>query len=259
MSEKSQSQIALDRLMQDMTKPAPDALYHQLGRLREQMPAAAVLSKPESTQWIGRVLAVVEAAGCTIELVYLRTLFEHINKHRQAFDGTVHQIAQHIDTVLAKLELKLPGDMQGAFIPAGGVFDGFAAVSRAMRAAKSHVFIVDPYSDDQTVSGYVPLAPEGLPVYLLTDAASVRPSLKPAMEKWKAQYQTKRPLEVRVTPAKALHDRLIITDNTTVYTVGQSLKDLAKRAPSSLVRMDGEPGDLKIAAHVAMWQAATAL
>jgi hypothetical protein len=258
MPDKSQSQKVLDQLMQGMMKPAPESLYHQLGRLREQMPATAVLAKPESSKWIGRVLAVVEAAECTIELVHLRMLVDYMHKHG-AYANTAQAWAQHMDTVLAKLELKVPTEMQGAFIPAGGVFDGFAAVSRAMSPAKSHVFIVDPYSDDQTISGYVPLAPEGLPVYLLTDAASVKPSLKPAVEKWKAQYQAKRPLEVRVTPAKSLHDRLIITDNTTVFTVGQSLKDLAKRAPSSLVRMGGEPGDLKIQAHVALWQAATVL
>jgi hypothetical protein len=203
------------------------------------------------------VLAVVDAAEYTMELVYLRTYVDHMSQHGCS-EKTAQSFAQQIDNVLAKLELKLPTGMQGAFIPAGGVFDGYTAVSRAMSPAKTHVFIVDPYSDDQTISGYVPLAPEGLPVYLMTDTAFLRPSLKPAAEKWKVQYP-QRPLEVRVTPAKALHDRLIITDNTTVYTIGQSLKDLAKRAPSGLVRMDGEPGALKIQAHVAMWHAATAL
>lgn len=259
MSEKSQSQQLIDRLARDMAHPAPEQLYHQLGRLREQMPAPSDLAKLENSKWRAQVLAVVEAARCTVELVQLRVLVEIMAKQGTAHASNVLSLAQHMDTVLAKLELKIPGGMQGAFIPAGGVFDGFAAVSRAMNPAKKCVFIVDPYSDDQTISGYVPLAPEGLPVYLLTDAKHVKASLKPAVEKWKAQYQAKHPLEVRITPPRSLHDRLIIIDSSTLYAVGQSLKDLAKHAPSSLVRMDGDAGVLKIAAHIAMWEAATAL
>lgn len=244
--------------MRGMLKPAPEALYHQLGRLREAMPTAAMLSQPSASKWIGRVLAVVEAAECMVELVALRTYVDHIHRHGVSAP-TVQMFAQQIDNVLAKLELKLPAEMQGTFIPAGGVFDAFVAVSKAMSMAKAHVFLVDPYCDNETISSYVSLAPEGLPVYLLTDPARLKPNLKPAVERWKAQHKDKRPLEVRLTAPKALHDRLIITDNTTLYVVGQSLKNLAKTAPSSLVRMDGEGGELKIRFHVDLWQAATFL
>jgi len=56
---------------------------------------------------------------------------------------------------------------------------------------------------------------------------AAKPSLKPAAERWIAQWQAKRPLEVRQAPAKSLHDRLIITDGATAWVVWQSFKDLA--------------------------------
>jgi hypothetical protein len=92
---------------------------------------------------------------------------------------------------------------------------------------------------------------------VLSDPYHTKPSLKPAVERWIAQWQDKRPLEVRLAPARSLHDRLIVTDGSAAWVVGQSFKDLAKRAHSALVRMDRDSATLKIGAHVAMWQAAT--
>src|SRR3982074_1387817 len=100
-------------------------------------------------------------------------------------------IAQTVDTVVAKLELRLPVRARGAFIPAGGVYDGYQAVSKAISAAQKHVFLVDPYGDDKLISDFVPLAPEGLPVFVLSDEHYAKPSLKPAAERWVAQWATK--------------------------------------------------------------------
>jgi hypothetical protein len=256
---KEEYDKVMNQLLKSMEKPSAEALYHQLGRLRNDMPPASQLGKPSSSKWIGGVLAVVEATEySTIELVSLRSYFDFVNRHG-CTDATANMIAQNMDTVLAKLELKLPAQAQGAFIPAGGVFDGYQAVSKAAAAATKHVFLIDPYGDDQLISDFVPLAPEGLPVYILSDEQYAKPSLKPAVERWVAQWKTKRPLEVRLAPARSLHDRLLVTDGTVAWVVGQSFKDLAKRAHSSLVRMDQESGTLKINAHVEIWKSAAKL
>jgi hypothetical protein len=249
----------IDQLLKGMEKPTPEMLYHQLGRVRNEMPVWSMLGRPETTKWTGRVLAIVDAAAdCTMEIVSLRTYFDFAARQGSS-EKTGLLIAQAIDTALAKLELKLPADMQGAFIPAGGVHDGYQACSKALRLAQKHVMLVDPYADDTLISDFVVLASEAVSVYVLTDAQTAKPSLKPAAERWIAQWAAKRPLEVRQAPAKSLHDRLIITDGSTAWVVGQSFKDLAKRAHTSLVRMDADSGNLKINAHYTMWQTATKL
>ena len=126
------------------------------------------------------------------------------------------------------------------------MFDGYQAVSKALASAQKQVFLVDPYGDDKLISDFVPLAPEGLPVFVMCDEQYAKPSLKPAAERWIAQWQGKRRLEVRLAPARSLHDRLIVTDGSTAWVVGQSFKDLAKRAHSSLVRMDPDSAALKM-------------
>jgi hypothetical protein len=242
-----------------MSRPTPQALYHQLGQLRNKMPSARDLVKPESSQWIGQVQAVVEAVGdAIIDAATLRGCFDSIANHRVPSEKLTFKIAQSIDTVLAKLELKLPAQAQGAFIPAGGVFDGFAAVSKAMSGARSQVFLVDPYADDTLITDFVSLAPQGVSVLVLSDEQYAKPSLKPAADRWIAQYPD-RPLEVRLAAPKSLHDRLVVTDGVDAWVVGQSFKDLAKRAHSSLVKMDAESGALKTQAHVDIWKAAKKL
>lgn len=254
-----QSQKVLDQLLRSMEKPTPESLYHQLGRLRDEMPSFQELGQPSASKWMGRALALVEAVdNSTMELITLRTYFDHVKRNTPT-PQIANMIAQVIDTVTAKVELQLPAEAQGAFIPAGGVFDGYQAVSKALATAQKSVFLVDPYGDDKLISDFVPLAPEGLPVFVMSDEQHAKPSLKPAAEHWIAQWKAKRPLEVRLAPARLLHDRLIVTDNSTAWVVGQSFKDLAKRAHSSLVRMDPDSAALKINAHIAMWHTATKL
>src|SRR6188474_722154 len=75
---------------------------------------------------------------------------------------------------------------------------------------------------------------------------------KPSANGKNASDATTKPLVI--APARSLRDRLIVIDGDTAWVVGQSFKDLAKRAHTSLVRMDPESGTLKISAHIAMWQ-----
>ncbi len=248
----------INQLLQSMEKPTPQSLYHQLARLRDEMPVWSELGKPSTSKWIGRVLALVDAAETTMELLTLRTYVDHLNRHGSS-EKTAVMIAQVVDTALAKLELRLPAEAQGAFIPAGGVFDGYQAVSKVLATARVDVLLVDPYVDDKLISDFVPLAPEGLCVSVLGDAHYAKPSIKPAAERWIAQWQSKRPLEVRLAQSRSLHDRLIVIDGTTAWVLGQSFKDLAKRAHSSLVRMDPDSATLKIAAHIALWKSAAVI
>jgi hypothetical protein len=210
-----QAQKVMDQLLKSMEKPTAEALYHQLGRLRNEMPPFQELGTPSASKWMGRALALVEAVdGTVMELVTLRTYFDHVNRNTPTAQ-TANMIAQVMDTVIAKVELKLPADAQGAFIPAGGVFDGYQAVSKALATAQKDVFLVDPYGDDKLISDFVPLAPEGVPVFVMCDELYSKPSLRPAAEHWIAQWRAKRPLEVRLAPLRSLHDRLIVTDSST--------------------------------------------
>jgi hypothetical protein len=84
---------------------------------------------------------------------------------------------------------------------------------------------------------------------------AARPDLEPAGRRWKVQYHTSRPVEIRFAPLRALHDRAFIIDSTQAWTVTQSLKDFATRAHGEIVRAD-DIAALKIAAYEDIWSKA---
>ena len=62
------------------------------------------------------MLAVVDAAeNTTMEIMTLRSYFDHAIRHASS-EKSALVIAQAIDTVLAKLELRLPAELHGASI-----------------------------------------------------------------------------------------------------------------------------------------------
>jgi hypothetical protein len=167
----------------------------------------------------------------------------------------VEEITQILYRVLAATELRAPARVKGTFIPSGGSFDAFAAVSKILQSATKDVFIVDPYMDETALTEFGTAVLVGVPMRLLADQKAYKPSLAPAAQKWNAQYASKRPLAVRLAPAGALHDRAIFIDRKTAWALTQSLKDFAKRSPGEIIRAD-DTAALKIAAYEGTWQTA---
>lgn len=168
--------------------------------------------------------------------------------------GTILAIAHQ---ALAKAEIRAPAELQGAFIAAGHSFDAFAAVGKALGTATTDVFIIDPYADHTVLTDYAVLAPDNVSVRILAEATYSN-SLKPAAQHW--AQQMKQPLDVRlVSTPRSLHDRLILIDGKTAFVVGQSFKDLTRRAHTSLVRMPPDARKLKIEAYELIWSSATPL
>jgi hypothetical protein len=208
----------------------------------------------EQQRWLGRARALVK-----------ETLGEKV---AQQFDQVADQLqggvlvqhylphlTQHLYNALATAELYAPAAAQGAFIPANNRFDAFAAINKLLQSAKTDVLIVDPYMDESILTEFGGSVPDGIPLRLLSDGASVRPALAPAAKAWASQHGTKRPLFFRLAPQKTLHDRVILIDRTTAHTLTQSLKDFAKRSPAEIVRTD-DTAALKISAYEAVWAAA---
>ncbi|MDO3558274.1 hypothetical protein [Ralstonia pseudosolanacearum] len=237
----------------------PESLYVHLGRLVETMPD---LTGPgpisaEAHQWLGRAAALVEASGDVADHVTFKVAAQNLESPLRATNAQA--IAAIAHRALARAELKAPAAAQGAFIAVGESFSAVAAVSKVLATARQTVLVVDPYADAKALTDFAVLAPEGVQIRILSDAGTVKPSLKPAAESWAKQYNSARPLEIRLAPARSLHDRMITVDDAQAWTLTQSLKDFAARSPASIVRVDAETAGLKIGAYAAIWQGATAL
>jgi hypothetical protein len=201
----------------------------------------------------------VDALGATLDSAQLRTAIRTLSG-QNTYYGTIREAAEEIANILyralAIAELNAPVSVKGAFIPAGNAFDALAAVTKVLSGATEDVLIVDPYMDEKALTDFAPLTPEGVAVRLLADHQDHKPTLRPAVERWKSQYGQKRPLAARLAGARVLHDRLIIVDGTEVWVLTQSLKDFAARSPASIVRSDSDTAALKVSAYQAIWDAA---
>jgi hypothetical protein len=107
--------------------------------------------------------------------------------------------------------------------------------------------------DGKALTDFMPSAAEGVALRVLSDEASVKPTLEPAGEKWKSQFRDTRGLELRLAPSRSLHDRLIIVDGTDVWSLTQSLKDFAARAHGAVIKVDPETAHLKVRAYSDLW------
>lgn len=237
------------------------ALYHQIGRLLETAPDFSTYQacvEPASLQWVGRAHAAVNAVyvGLGYEPAAFKLAMGHLRS--AAWKDGVTEVFQIMYSALAHCELRLPPGSSGEFVPVGNSFDAFAALSKIFISAASDVLIVDPYMDYSVLTDFGLAIPEYVNVRLLADENDHKATLGPAAERWVSQHGTKRPLSVRLASRRSLHDRAIFIDRKAAWTLTQSLKDFAKRAPAEIVRADSI-AELKLRAYEEIWAAGTVL
>jgi hypothetical protein len=243
-----------------MSVADPEALFRQISELIATMPdllerhGTNVLDSriPDEThRWLGKLYSIVDQIGGLTEATALGMAIDRLSS--AAADRGADQIRTIAYRALALAEAKAPAAVQGSFIPSGHGFDAFSALGKIFASATRDILLVDPYLDATVVTDFVVLAPEGIPVRLLADEASVKASLKPAIERWIEQHDTARPLEAKLATPRALHDRVIVIDQANVYILTQSFKDFANRAPGSIAKVDADTAKLKVSAYDALF------
>jgi hypothetical protein len=236
-------------------------IYHQLGRLIETTPDLSThqaCKQPAALQWLGRGHALVKAVnvGGGFDAVAFTTAVDNLRS--AAWSSALSQIFQIMYRAMGHCELHLPAGSAGSFVPVGNAFDAFTALTKIFEGAKFDVLIVDPYMDQAALVDFGLAVPEGVQLRLLADTSDHKATLKPAAEKWISQYGESRPLSVRLASSKSLHDRAIFIDKREAWTITQSLKDFAKRAPAEIVRADSI-ATLKVDAYEQIWTSSFSL
>ena len=246
------------------TKIEPAVLYGELKSLAANRPECLQFIddrgqlRQDVQSWLGRLFALVEASGEIIDTERLRTKIGQlrVTVRDQGYhaEGEIWAI---LERTLARAELASPVGVRGAFVPVGGHFDAFSALAKVLGSAHKDILIIDPYLDETILTDFLSLASEKVAIRLLCDEAAIKSSLKPAVTRWSLQFGDLRPIEARITPPRLLHDRLIVIDETEVWIVTQSFKDIGARAPGSIEKANAESGKLKIDAYATLWVSAT--
>ncbi|MFS2096283.1 hypothetical protein ACCC96_25060 [Pseudomonas sp. Pseusp11] len=247
-----------------MTMPlSGEALYTQLGQLIVDMPDLRnhEWNTPAGQRWLGRATALLEESGNAVDALTFKVTAQGLSSdpYQPGHAAAVQRLTAVLHHALAVAELRAPATAQNGFIPVGEPFTALTAIAGVMAEATDSILLVDPYADRNLLTEYAVQAAEQISIRVLTDSYSLKPGLAPAKQAWINQYGDSRPLDIRLTPARSLHDRLIIVDERAVWSLGQSFNALGTRSPTALVRVNEETALLKVQAYEQLWASATLL
>jgi hypothetical protein len=139
---------------------------------------------------------------------------------------------QKFEEIFKALESGKLNSEKGIFYN-GQIFDAYAFVSDAIRTAQSSIILIDNYVDDTVLTL---LGKKNNNVTAKIYTKSISNQLRLDLQRYNSQYP---PIEVEIF--SNAHDRFLIIDNTELYHIGASLKDLGKKW-FAFSRMDIEVG-----------------
>ncbi len=127
---------------------------------------------------------------------------------------------QKFDLVFKALEGKNEITEQGIYFE-GQIFDSYSITSKIIRSAKKSIILVDNYIDETTL---IHLTKKNTKVKVLLLTKNISNQILLDVKKANEQYP-----EFVLRKFDFSHDRFLIIDETKVYHLGASLKDLGKK------------------------------
>jgi hypothetical protein len=143
-----------------------------------------------------------------------------------AINQRINRIESHVENLTEKvnaisLQIQTGGiPNQGVFFD-GQVFDAYELASKIIRSAVKSIILIDNYIDENTLTQ---LAKKSQEVKVLLLSKTINKQLALDVKKANEQYGNFEIKEFTVS-----HDRFLIIDESEVYHLGASLKDLGKK------------------------------
>jgi hypothetical protein len=134
-------------------------------------------------------------------------------------DRLEKKVTEHDEKIDFFIRTSLP-PVEGIFYD-GQIYDAFHFVSDLIRSAKKAIRLIDNYVDD-SVLNLMSSKQSGVIISIYTK--SVSSQLQLAVDKFNAQYGG-----LTISKFTISHDRFLIIDDTELYLIGASLKDLGKK------------------------------
>ena len=146
----------------------------------------------------------------------LKSIKQHL------IDSDIHQkeADKRIDELFDIMDKYHIEDKQGIFFQ-GQIFDAYAKFESFIQKAKSQIVLIDGYVD-LTILERLAKKKKNVNVTIYTDPKTKLTTQD--IQKFNAQYPT-----LIVQHTTKMHDRFLIIDNTVLYHIGASLKDLGKK------------------------------
>jgi len=154
------------------------------------------------------------------------TMRRHIGSNKlllQRLDNVEHQqleANQKFEKIFKALESKNPMPEKGIFFD-GQIFDAYTFIADLIRKAKTSIILIDNYVDDSVLTI---LNKRNEKVRCTIFTKTISKVLKQDVEKHNKQYPT-----IELMKFDKAHDRFLIIDESELYHLGASVKDLGKK------------------------------
>ncbi|SHE69783.1 Virulence protein RhuM family protein [Mariniphaga anaerophila] len=213
---------------------------HVSNALKEELQDIAVVAKFATTASDGKVYQVEHynldmiisigyrvksKRGIQFRIWANRILKEYLlkgyttNQRIERIESDVHQLKRKVDEFDFHIRTNLPPS-EGIFFD-GQIFDAHKFVSELIKSATRSIVLIDNYIDE---SVFILLSKKSPDVCVNIYTANISEQLKLDSKRFNAQYPP-----IVVHKFNKAHDRFLIIDQTTVYHIGASLKDLGKK------------------------------
>lgn len=127
---------------------------------------------------------------------------------------------EKIETLFSLMDKYKIEDKQGVFVK-GQIFDAYIVLQNLIKKAQKEIILIDNYIDLTILERF---AKKKVGVKVIVYTRQDTPVTKLDENKFNAQYPS---LILKYT--NNMHDRFLIIDNTEIYHIGASLKDLGKK------------------------------
>ena len=196
-------------------------------------PHGAIIGKTQTTQTEFYNLDVIISVGYRVKSkqgtqfrIWANRILKDYLLKGYAINNRMNRLEDNVEVLKSKLnqiDLQINTHLiptQGVFFE-GQVFDAYELASKIIRSAAKSIMLIDNYIDENTLT-HLAKKKKGVQVLLLSQNNSKQLVLD--VKKANEQYGN-----FDLKPFTQSHDRFLIIDQTEVYHIGASLKDLGKK------------------------------
>ena len=127
---------------------------------------------------------------------------------------------EKIETLFSLMDKYKIEDKQGVFVK-GQIFDAYIVLQNLIKKAQKEIILIDNYIDLTILERF---AKKNIGVKVIIYTRADTPVTKLDETQFNAQYPS-----LTLKHTNNMHDRFLIIDNTEIYHIGASLKDLGKK------------------------------
>lgn len=166
-------------------------------------------------QWANRVLKDYLLKGYSINQ-RVDQLESKIDQRLIAHDKKLEELTSKVDFFV---RTSLP-PVEGIFFD-GQIFDAYTFATNLIKSARRSIVLIDNYIDEEVL---LMLSKRSVGVSATIYTKQITPQLQLDLNRHNNQYA-----RINIRTYRQAHDRFLILDNTDVYHIGASLKDLGKK------------------------------